>query len=77
VSTIVGYASDGAMYCPDHARPMEQDDHPVYSWDAGPDDYCDTCLREWIDATKPEERKSGAPGHVYLLGEAPTARREE
>ncbi|HEY1295413.1 MAG TPA: hypothetical protein VGJ60_20235 [Chloroflexota bacterium] len=57
VTDIVGYASDGALYCPAHV-PSYTWLAPVFRSDATYDDVCDTCF-------EPLDEYATDPNSVY------------
>jgi len=66
---ILGYAIDGAFYCPDCA---DNHDCPLFVSDAQGDEVCDECFYKWFEAADPRYRSRGyVPDYVYLMGEAP------
>lgn len=63
---VIGYAIDGAFYCPDHAQIDEGDESdgyasPVFAGDEGADDHtCSTCLADDIAERNAKRAKSRA-----------------
>jgi hypothetical protein len=58
---IVGYAFDGALYCPRHVPRAAREtkcECPVFACDAAPGDACDVYGCGYLDGCEPEEEEA-------------------